>query len=78
MATPTYPCFICGRETLHGDHKYYGKPLPYLQIYVCHGCLDANHDGLADDSVVNKIYAHLDAKGIARPEPNENGYMVLR
>lgn len=72
-------CFLCGNSYRFGeDHHYDGKHFPDFRIDVCRGCDEGNHDGLADESKITKLFRHLEDIGIPLPKRNAKGCVVLR
>ncbi len=71
-------CFFCGQWFHYGHHRYYGRWLKEFRVMACDGCLQGNHDGLANQHEIDKLHAHLDELGIPRPEPNEKGCIELK
>lgn len=71
-------CFVCQRMFPYGDnHQYHVTYLSHYKIYACNTCRMGCEDGIASRLVIDRLFQHLDAEGIERPEPNENGWIPL-
>lgn len=70
-------CFFCETKFAYENHQYDGKYVGIYRIYVCSTCHSGLWDGIALPLYVEKLFKHLDAEGIPRPEPNENGYIPM-
>lgn len=71
------PCLLCQKQFHFGHGRRYGRFHKRYKAYVCDGCFSGNEEGIADEEVIERLFAHLDAHGIERPERNENGCIPL-
>lgn len=79
MGSPEHfeKCLLCQREFHFGHNRYDGQWKKHLQAYICTPCLQGNWDGLADSTMQQRLFDHLDKPGLPHPEANEKGHIPL-
>jgi len=70
-----FKCDVCGRDYVHGPHRYEGHKLfLYGGAFACDTCWNGNHDGWAPH-YEEALLALLKAHNLPAPPRLENGLL---